>query len=134
MLGIHIIVELHGVNSKLLNDKEKLRDILIRAAEVSGSTVIGDVFHQFSPHGVTGIIGIKESHISIHTWPEFGYAALDIFTCRGIDPNVILDFIVKEFQPEYYTTMIMSRGEPYVEDIDESKIPRFPTIKKPVKS
>lgn len=129
MLGIHIIVELHGVNSNLLNDEEKIRDILIRAIKKAGGTVIGDVFHKFSPHGVTGIIGIKESHVSIHTWPEFGYAALDIFTCRGIDPNEIMEFIVEEFKPNFYTTMILSRGEPYVEDIEESKVPRFPKFK-----
>ena len=130
MLGIHIIVELHGVNSELLDNKEKLEDILVRAVQEAGSTIIGKVFHKFSPHGVTGIIGIKESHISIHTWPEFGYAALDIFTCRGIDPNEILRFIVDEFKPEFYTTMILSRGEPYVEDIDKTKIPKFPSFKK----
>lgn len=132
MLGIHLIVEMHGVKSELLNDREALEQILTRAVEISGSTIIGKVFHSFSPHGVTGIIGIKESHISIHTWPEFGYAALDIFTCRSIDPNIILDYIVKSFNPEFYTSMILSRGEPYVEDVEPSKIPKFPSIIKKV--
>lgn len=130
MLGIHIIVELHGVNKDLLDDKERLEEILVKAIEEAGGTVIGKVFHKFSPHGVTGIIGIKESHVSIHTWPEFGYAALDIFTCRGIDPNELLNTIIEEFKPEYYTSMILSRGEPYVEDISKDKIPRFPSFKK----
>ena len=128
MLGVHIIVELHGVDSELLDDEKRLEEILTRAAIESGSTIIGKVFHKFSPHGVTGIIGIKESHISIHTWPEFGYAALDIFTCRAIDPNEILKIVIREFKPKYYTSMILSRGEPYVENIDESKIPKFPKI------
>ncbi len=130
MLGIHIIVELHGVNRDLLDDEKRLEEILVKAIEEAGGTVIGKVFHKFSPHGVTGIIGIKESHVSIHTWPEFGYAALDIFTCRGIDPNELLRTIVEEFKPEFYTSMILSRGEPYVEDIDKSKIPQFPSFKK----
>ena len=128
MLGVHLIVELHGVNRELLNDENALEEILIKAVKLSGGTVIGKVFHKFSPHGVTGVIGIKESHVSIHTWPEFGYAALDIFTCRSIDPNNIFELIVKEFKPEFYTSMIISRGEPYVEDLDERKIPKFPRI------
>jgi len=128
MLGVHIILELHGVDSNLLNDAKRLEEILVNAAIESGSTIIGKVFHKFSPHGVTGIIGIKESHISIHTWPEFGYAALDVFTCRGIDPNEIVRIIVEAFKPKFYTTMVLSRGEPYVEDMDESKIPKFPKM------
>ena len=78
MLGRHIIVELHGVDPCLLDDLDRLREILIKAAVKAGASIIGEIFHKFSPHGVTGVIAVKESHISIHTWPEFGYAALDL--------------------------------------------------------
>lgn len=126
MLGKHIIVELHGVRSELLNDPNFLKKVLISAAVKAGATVIGDIFHKFSPYGVTGVVAVKESHISIHTWPEFGYAALDIFTCRNIDPTVALDEILKELKPEYHIVIHMSRGDPYVEDLGgdgENEVP-----------
>ena len=117
MLGKHIIVELHGVKSELLNDPNFLRKVLIEAAVKAGATVIGDIFHKFSPYGVTGVVAVKESHISIHTWPEFGYAALDVFTCRNIDPLVALNVILEKLKPDYHIVVQMSRGDPYVEDI-----------------
>lgn len=119
MLGKHIIVELHGVESRLLNDPTFLRKVLIDAAIKAGATVIGDIFHKFSPYGVTGVVAVKESHISIHTWPEFGYAALDVFTCRNIDPMVALKIILEELKPEYHIIVQMSRGDPYVEDLGD---------------
>lgn len=121
MLGKHLIVELHGVSPELLNDLECLRKILLDAAIKAGATIIGDVFHKFSPHGVTGVIAVKESHISIHTWPEFGYAALDIFTCRNIDPVKALEIIIEEMKPKYHIVMNVSRGEPYVEEFDNEE-------------
>ncbi len=117
MLGHHIIIELHGVSPELLDDLEFLRKTLIKAAERAGATIIGDIFHKFSPHGVTGIVAIKESHISIHTWPEFGYAALDVFTCRGIDPNIALEYIIEKLKPRYFVPVVLTRGEPFTEDL-----------------
>jgi len=138
MLGKHIIVELHGVRSELLNDPKFLRKVLIDAAVKAGATVIGDIFHKFSPYGVTGVVAVKESHISIHTWPEFGYAALDVFTCRNIDPMVALKVILEELKPEYHIVVQMSRGDPYVENVggdgeneileEAEKLPVRPTI------
>lgn len=129
MLGIHIIIELHGLERGLLDDAERLEEILTEATTKSGATVIGSVFHKFSPHGVTGVIGIKESHLSIHTWPEFGYAALDVFTCRAIDPQKIVDIIVDKLKPTHYTSMVISRGEPYTEELDSEQLPKFPKLK-----
>jgi len=80
-LGQHVLVELRSCNSELLDDLPFLEHTMLRAAEETGATVIGKIFHQFSPQGVTGVIAIAESHLCIHTWPEFGYAAVDIFTC-----------------------------------------------------
>jgi len=118
MLGRHIIVELHGVDPRLLDDLDRLREILIKAAIKAGASIIGEIFHKFSPHGVTGVIAVKESHISIHTWPEFGYAALDIFTCRGIDPRKALDIILEYLRPRYYVAMTVIRGEPHMEVLE----------------
>ena len=80
-----------------LNDLPFIRDTLVDAAEVMGATVLGQSFHQFDPYGVTGVVTIAESHLCIHTWPEYGYAAVDIFTCgRSAQPASAADYIIKK--------------------------------------
>ena len=81
VLGSHLLLELKDCNPELLNDLSYIRKAMIETAEDVGATIIGESFHHFSPQGVTGILAITESHISIHTWPEYGYAAADIFSC-----------------------------------------------------
>ena len=80
-LGTHLLLDLEECNSELLDDLEYVRSALLAAARDSGATIVGETFHKFKPIGVTGVVAIAESHISIHTWPEHGYAAADIFTC-----------------------------------------------------
>ncbi|MCI0845860.1 MAG: adenosylmethionine decarboxylase [Chloroflexi bacterium] len=95
VLGLHLLLELRDCNSGLLNDLNHIRLAMLRAAEDAGAHVIGESFHQFSPQGVTGILAIAESHISIHTWPEYGYAAADIFTCgSGVQARKIAAILV----------------------------------------
>ena len=81
VLGTHVLLELRDCDSQLLNDLRYIREELLSVANQVGAHVVGESFHQFTPQGVTGILSIAESHISIHTWPELGYAAADIFTC-----------------------------------------------------
>ena len=81
VLGTHLLLELRDCDPELLDDLDYIRDELLNAAKKVGAHVVGESFHQFSPQGVTGILSIAESHISIHTWPELGYAAADVFTC-----------------------------------------------------
>ena len=72
---------------------------MVGAAEEVGATIVGKNFHKFDPLGVTGIIAIAESHLCIHTWPEYGYAAVDIFTCgRGFEPRKAAERIVQRLQ------------------------------------
>ncbi|MEX0568673.1 MAG: adenosylmethionine decarboxylase [Candidatus Njordarchaeota archaeon] len=118
MLGKHIILELHGIKRELLDDRDLLENLLTEAAKKAGGRVLGSFFHEFNPHGVTGIVAIAESHLSVHTWPEFGYAAIDIFTCRGIDPQVAADVIIERLKPEKFFTISLSRGDPYTEKLD----------------
>ncbi len=118
MLGKHIILELHGVDRRILDDKEFLEETLKNAAIVAGGRILGSFFHEFNPHGVTGIVAIAESHLSIHTWPEFEYAAMDIFTCRGIDPHKAAEYIIERLKPKKYFTITLSRGEPYSETLE----------------
>ena len=81
VLGIQLMLELKECNRELLNDLPYIKKTLTEAAEEAGAHIVGESFHQFQPQGVTGILSIAESHICIHTWPEYGYAAADIFTC-----------------------------------------------------
>ena len=95
-LGAHLLLELNDCDPALLDDMEAVRDALQGAADAAGATVVGEVFHKFSPLGVTGILSIAESHISIHTWPEYGYAAADIFTCGSeFKPYSAAELIVR---------------------------------------
>ncbi len=81
ILGRHTLIELHGCNSAVLSDATSLRTLMLAAVQKAGGTYVTDVFHHFAPHGVSGVIVIAESHVTIHTWPEHGYAAADVFTC-----------------------------------------------------
>ncbi len=80
-LGRHLLLELKSCNEELLDDLDFIRECLNEAAVRCGASVVGESFYHFSPRGVSGVVNIAESHISIHTWPEYGYAAVDVFTC-----------------------------------------------------
>jgi len=91
-LGIQLAVELFDCDENILNDNRLLEQSIVEAATKAGATVVDSVFHQFNPHGISGAVIIAESHVAIHTWPEYRYAALDIFTCgTDIDPGDIAD-------------------------------------------
>jgi S-adenosylmethionine decarboxylase len=80
-VGKHCILELYGCDTARLNDEAFLRDTITAAAKRAGATLLNLITHRFEPQGVTGLALLAESHISIHTWPESGYAAVDVFTC-----------------------------------------------------
>ena len=110
-LGKHLIVELYGCSSELLNNLVQVEKILIEAVELSKATIVQPVFHHFSPHGISGVVVIAESHFTIHTWPEYGYCALDIFTCGDqIDPDESLQFMKDKFQAKNMSVMEIKRG------------------------
>ncbi len=83
-LGKHLLLELKDCDAELLDNMEYLREALSSVASSIGATVIKDSFYQFSPQGISGVVIIAESHISVHTWPEFRYAAVDVFTCGEV--------------------------------------------------
>ena len=80
-VGKHCILELYDCDSSRLDDEAFLRDTITTAAKRAGATLLNLITHRFEPQGVTGLALLAESHISIHTWPESGYAAVDVFTC-----------------------------------------------------
>ncbi|MGR3179712.1 MAG: adenosylmethionine decarboxylase [Candidatus Anammoxibacter sp.] len=110
-VGRHFIVEMWGCDNEMINDPEKVMDILHNAAKDARATVIKSASHQFDPSGVTGIAILAESHISIHTWPEEGYVAADIFTCgTNTDPELGVQSLIDGFKPENSSTMELKRG------------------------
>ncbi len=111
MLGKHAIIEYYGCNQESLNDIPLLRSAIITAAELAGATVIDSLFHEFSPFGITGVVVVAESHLSIHTWPEYGYAAVDVFTCgETIDNRKAFEFIKNEISAQKYEIVEFRRG------------------------
>lgn len=87
VLGRHLIVELADCASGMLNNLEELEKHMKESVRKSGATIVRSVFHRYNPQGVSGVIVIAESHFSIHTWPEYNYAAVDFFTCGDtVDP------------------------------------------------
>ena len=93
-MGRHVIADLHDVSAELLCSIDFWKEILIDGAKKSGATVLSDHFHHFGEgYGLTGVIVLAESHISIHTWPEKNYAAIDVFMCGTCDPEVAVDHI-----------------------------------------
>jgi S-adenosylmethionine decarboxylase len=85
-LGHHSLLDFNGCDAEILKDTPFLREHLLAAVKMAGGTIVTDTFHTFSPHGVSGVVVIAESHVTLHTWPEHGYAAVDVFSC-GVSLN-----------------------------------------------
>lgn len=97
-IGHHYIVEASGCDPKVISSVEKVQQILVKAAEIAGAKVWSVSVSRFPPKGVSGVIVISESHISIHTWPEYGYGALDFYTCGdSVDPEKGIFYAVEAF-------------------------------------
>ncbi|MCP4221040.1 MAG: S-adenosylmethionine decarboxylase proenzyme [bacterium] len=110
-LGNHLIIELYDCQSEILNNAGRVEDILINAVNISGATMVQAVVHSFNPHGVSGVIVIEESHFSVHTWPEYGYCAVDIFTCGDeIDYHSALQYMKEQFKAKNLSLMELKRG------------------------
>jgi S-adenosylmethionine decarboxylase len=110
-LGRHLLLELKFCNKEVLDDIEYLRTSLIEIAEKIGATVLNNVFHQFCPQGVSGVVVIAESHLCIHTWPEYGYAAVDIFTCGNtINPVDAVELLVNKLGAKEHSFQELKRG------------------------
>lgn len=116
-IGRHLIAELYGCDTRALNDAELIRTLMIGAAERCGATVMSDTFHKFEPHGVSGTVVISESHLSIHTWPESGYVAADIYTCGGLDPRPGFRFLGEQLRATRSRVQEILRGLP--EDMED---------------
>ena len=111
VLGKHLLIEAKNCNAGLINDLDFIKSIMINSAEISGATILGEKFHKFSPLGVNGILSIAESHISIHTWPEYYYAAIDIFTCSTtFKPHEAAKFLIEKLESKNFDIKEIERG------------------------
>lgn len=110
-LGRHLLVEFAGCDAKKLNDLPFIKHVLLETARRCRATIVDTVFHKFNPNGVSGVVVIAESHISIHTWPEYGYAAVDIFSCgKGLRTRLGMKFLARELGCESPRIKELRRG------------------------
>jgi S-adenosylmethionine decarboxylase len=110
-LGRHLLIEFFNCDRKLLNDVLFVEKVLTKSAELAGATIVKTFFHTFNPHGVSGVVVIAESHLTIHTWPEYGYAAVDVFTCGDdVDPYVSYQYLKEKLKAKGVHIMEVKRG------------------------
>lgn len=110
-LGTHIVCELSGCDSAKLTDVDAVREMMQNAARAANATIIETAFHRFQPQGVSGVVVIQESHLSIHTWPEAGYAAMDFYTCGDhTDPWAACEYAAEALDAKAMLTTEVKRG------------------------
>jgi spermidine synthase len=109
-LGNHILVEFMNCDPHIMNDVVAIERDMVGAAQKAGATVINSTFHHFSPYGVSGVVVIQESHLAIHTWPEYGYAAVDLFTCGEMNAWISFDHLKECFGAKSYSAIELKRG------------------------
>ncbi len=111
-LGVHIILEFFGCDPNTLTKRDYVERVMLEAAQRANTHQIGTFFHQFKPHGVSGVIVIEESHITIHTWPEHGYAAIDFFYCSDdVNPDRAIETLIEAFKPARISKVEFVRGD-----------------------
>ena len=110
-LGRHILAEFFNCTPNILNNLTRIEELMTQAAIECGATVVQKCFHMFSPFGVSGVVIIAESHLAIHTWPELGYAAVDLFTCgESCDPKVAYEYLKNAFGADKASYSELKRG------------------------
>ena len=108
-LGKHCVAELYGCDHTILDNEKLLKELIREAVDVAGATLLEICSHKFSPQGVTLVALLSESHISIHTWPEDGNVALDVFTCGECKPDLAIMHIIKVVNPTKYNMNCFTR-------------------------
>ena len=110
-LGRHIVAELSHCNAEILADVDRVQAAMVQAALVAKAEIRELAFHRFYPHGVSGVVVIAESHLSIHTWPELGYAAIDVYTCgETTEPGRACRYLAEHFGCTSMSTTVVERG------------------------
>ncbi|MCL4458568.1 MAG: adenosylmethionine decarboxylase [Chloroflexi bacterium] len=122
VLGRHLLIELHGCEPGILNDVKSIEDIMVEAVSLIKATIIDVFSHRFQPYGVSVMVMIAESHLSIHTWPEFSYAAVDVFTCADDEiPEEVTAYFASVLKATDFNALEVKRG---VLDPDKRRVYR----------
>ena len=108
--GQHLLVEYTGCDVRVLDDLKRIKSLMNEAAVAAKTKVVASVFKPFHPQGVSGVVVIEESHLSIHTWPEHGYASVDFFTCGNGMPVFAHDVLFEGLKAERAELMMVDRG------------------------
>ena len=110
-LGRHILVEYYNCDKELLKNHEAIEEFMNQAAREANATIVTSCFHKFNPWGVSGAVIIQESHLTIHTWPEYGYASVDLFTCGDtVNPWDAFKYLEKVLKSDRSESTEVSRG------------------------
>jgi S-adenosylmethionine decarboxylase len=110
-LGRHMLLELFDCDLDAINNLDSVKETLVEAARRAQATIVDVVFHEFNPFGISGVVVIAESHLSIHTWPEYRYAAVDVFSCGDVlQPEVAANYLAEQFGAERMSVVEVQRG------------------------
>lgn len=121
-IGTHLLVDLRGCDSSRLNNVDNIEQSMRAAALAANATVVSSQFHQFGPHGVSGVLVLAESHLSVHTWPEHQYAAVDIYTCgESCTPERAHELLHRALQATSIEVLEVRRGNPIGMDATNSQ-------------
>ena len=111
LLGVHILLDMWGVDASDLDDADTLAERLLQASADGGAHIVESSFHRFEPQGVSGVVILAESHVALHTWPEHGFAAVDIFTCgRAEVAEGICSALIAGLRPLRHEVRRLDRG------------------------
>ena len=111
-LANHQIIEFNDCEEEQIKDAQFMRHIFWKAAQMGNATIVNNCFHEFNPQGITGVLVIEESHLSVHTWPEHKYVAVDIFSCGNkINHKKITEFLKEKFKCNNVSSISINRGE-----------------------
>jgi len=110
-LGRHLLLELFDCDADAINSLETVKTAMVEAAKAAQATIVDVVFHEFNPFGISGVVVIAESHLAIHTWPEYRYAAVDVFSCGDVlQPQAAVDHLVAELGAGRASVVELQRG------------------------
>ncbi len=110
--GRHVLADFRGCDRAALADRGALEALMRRAAESCGATVLGACFRRFQPTGVSGVVIIAESHLSIHTWPDEGFASADFYTCGEVRPEAAVEVLRAGLAAASAEVLAVDRGRP----------------------
>jgi S-adenosylmethionine decarboxylase len=110
-LGRHLLLELFDCDAEAINSLDTVKASMVEAAKRAQATIVEVVFHEFNPFGISGVVVIAESHLAIHTWPEYRYAAVDVFSCGDVlQPQVAADYLVEQLGAARASVVELQRG------------------------